>query len=92
MGCAADVAAAPGNATCTIVVFSDGFPTTDTHPAEAAAVTRDLGIPIYPIVLGDQKLVDQARQAQESGTSPSSITLPPVSNSRIISTGLLRSR
>ena len=35
-----------------LVVFSDGFPTTNTRPEDALAVLSELGIPVYPVVLG----------------------------------------
>ena len=49
---AKDSAAEPGQATRMMVVFSDGFPTTNTRPEEAVAVLSELGIPAYPVVLG----------------------------------------
>jgi VWFA-related protein len=66
-GCARDAAARPGNATRMILMFSDGFPTTDTRVEEGAAVARELGIPVYPVVLGHQRLAERAKQIQESG-------------------------
>jgi VWFA-related protein len=67
MGCARDVVLLPGNATRMILMFSDGFPTTDTRAEEGAAVPRELGIPVYPVVLGHQKLAERARQIHETG-------------------------
>jgi VWFA-related protein len=66
-GCARDMAATPSNATRMMLMFSDGFPTTDTKVEEGAAVARELGIPVYPVVLGHKRLADRARQIQESG-------------------------
>jgi VWFA-related protein len=52
MATAKEAAAEPGQATRMLVVFSDGFPTTNTPPEDAAAVLSELGIPLYPVVLG----------------------------------------
>jgi VWFA-related protein len=52
MAAAKDSAAELGQATRMMVVFSDGFPTTNTRPEEAVAVLSELGIPAYPVVLG----------------------------------------
>jgi VWFA-related protein len=49
---AKDAAEEPGQATRMLVVFSDGFPTTNTRPEDASAVFSELGIPVYPVVLG----------------------------------------
>jgi VWFA-related protein len=65
--CAQDVAGLPGNATRMILMFSDGFPTTDTKPEEGAAVARELGIPVYPVVLGHRKLAEQAKSILQTG-------------------------
>jgi VWFA-related protein len=66
-GCAHDVAAIQNNATRMILMFSDGFPTTDTRVEEGAAVAHELGIPVYPVVLGHQKLADRAKRIHETG-------------------------
>jgi len=52
MAAARNAAAEPGQATRMLVVFSDGFPTTNTRPEDALAVLSELGIPVYPVVLG----------------------------------------
>jgi VWFA-related protein len=78
-GCARDVAALPGNATRMILMFSDGFPTTDTKPEEGAAVARELGMPVYPVVLGHQRLADRAKQIQESGYNKQGVMSPGAS-------------
>jgi hypothetical protein len=66
-GCARDAAAIQNNATRMILMFSDGFPTTDTKVEEGAEVAKELGIPVYPVVLGHKKLADRARQIHETG-------------------------
>lgn len=67
MAAAKDAAAQPGNPTRMLLVFSDGFPTTDTRPEDASSLLREHGIPVYPVVLGHQRIADQVRQVQESG-------------------------
>ena len=52
MATARNAAAEPGQATRMLVIFSDGFPTTNTPPEDAVAVLSELGIPAYPVVLG----------------------------------------
>jgi len=61
MAAAKDSAAEPGQATRMLVVFSDGFPTTNTRPEEAVSLLSELGIPLYPVVLGHADLA--ARKA-----------------------------
>jgi VWFA-related protein len=56
MAAAGDSAAEPGQATRMLVVFSDGFPTTNTRPEDAVKVLSELGIPVYPVVLGHADL------------------------------------
>jgi VWFA-related protein len=63
MAAARDSAAEPGQATRMLVVFSDGFPTTNTRPEEAVAVLSELGIPLYPVLLGHADLA--ARKASQ---------------------------
>jgi hypothetical protein len=64
---AREAAAFPGDATRMIIVFSDGFPTTTTRPEDVTPAIREMGIPVYPVVLGHRKLVEQIKQVQESG-------------------------
>ena len=66
-GCARDATALPGNPTRMMLVFSDGFPTTDTRPVEGAAVAKDLGMPVYPVVLGHARIAEQMKQVQQTG-------------------------
>jgi len=46
------IMAAAKDAAGPLVVFSDGLPTTNTRPEDAAAALAGLGIPVYPVVLG----------------------------------------
>ncbi len=52
-------AATPGDGARLILVFSDGFPSTNTRPEYTAAVARECGIPIYPVVLGHRALSER---------------------------------
>ena len=54
-----EAAGTPGDATRMVLVFSDGFPTTNSRPQDAAEIDRELGIPVYPVVLGHRRLVQQ---------------------------------
>jgi VWFA-related protein len=66
MAAAKDSAAEAGQATRMLVVFSDGFPTTNTRPEEAVSVLSELGIPVYPVVLGHADLAAR-RAGQQLG-------------------------
>jgi VWFA-related protein len=66
-GCARDVTTSGGNVTRMMLVFSDGFATTDTRPEEGASVARELGIPVYPVALGHSRITERAKQIQSSG-------------------------
>ena len=57
-----DASRSPANATRLLLVFSDGFPTSDTRPEAAVAAARECGIPVYPVVLGHARLVERAAQ------------------------------
>ncbi|MCX6615738.1 MAG: VWA domain-containing protein [Acidobacteria bacterium] len=67
LAAAKDAAAWPGNATRMLVVLSDGFSTTTSQPEDAASLASELGIPIYPVVLGHHRLEEQMRQVHETG-------------------------
>jgi len=67
IGIAKEAAAREDNATHLVLMFSDGFATTDTRPEDAAGVLRELGLPVYPVVLGHQKIAELARQIHEQG-------------------------
>ncbi|MDP2998506.1 MAG: VWA domain-containing protein [Bryobacterales bacterium] len=57
-----DIAGSPTNATRLLLVFSDGFPTSNTKPETAVEAARESGIPVYPVVLGHARLVERAAQ------------------------------
>jgi VWFA-related protein len=61
--------ASGANATRLMLVMSDGFATTKTPPRNAAKVANAYGIPIYPMVLGHDKIVKQI-QAQNQPARP----------------------
>jgi hypothetical protein len=63
-GVSREAAATPGDATRMVLVFSDGFPTTDSGPEDAASLDRELGIPVYPVVLGHRTLTQRIEAAQ----------------------------
>ena len=61
-----DASGSPANATRLLLVFSDGFPTSDARPEPAVAAARESGIPVYPVVLGHARLVERAAQQRAS--------------------------
>lgn len=65
IGAARDTAAQSGNATRMIVVFSDGFGSTSAVPEDAALLCEELGIAVYPVVLGHWKLGERIRAQNE---------------------------
>ncbi len=67
LAAAKDAAATPGDATRMILAFSDGFPTTDSRPQDVTGEIKDLGISVYPVLLGHQKIKDRVKHIMESG-------------------------
>ena len=63
---ARDVSKRGGNATRMMVVFSDGFSTSDFESEWALRAANHFGIPIYPVVLGHQQIVERARRRNAS--------------------------
>ena len=51
-----DAASEGGEASRFLLVLSDGFPTGKAPPEYAVQVARMYGMPVYPIVLGHQKI------------------------------------
>ncbi|MBS1855371.1 MAG: VWA domain-containing protein [Acidobacteria bacterium] len=68
---ARDAASGPMEATRLMLVFSDGFPSTDTRPDDIAVPLRDTGVAIYPVVLGHWQLAEQINAEQERLTERS---------------------
>jgi len=64
-----DLATVPSNATRMLVVVSFGNRGTDTKPSFAAEIARELGVPIYPIVLEYTQLERASMQAQQDQSS-----------------------
>ena len=60
-----EAAATGGDATRMVLVFSDGFPSTDSRPEDASDLNRELGIPVYPVVLGHGKLLERMGEEQQ---------------------------
>ena len=51
-----------GNISRMMVVFSDGFSTTNLDPQVVVRAARAFGIPLYPVVLGHDRVVRRARR------------------------------
>jgi VWFA-related protein len=67
LAAARDMAAGPSDVTRMMLVFSDGFPTTNTRVEDVAPALREIGIPVFPVALGHGKLMEQAKHIRESG-------------------------
>jgi len=65
MQTARDAAGASTNASRVMLVFSDGFSTTKTRPEAVVSVAKAYGIPLYPVVLGHDRIMKQAAGARE---------------------------
>ncbi len=59
---ARDAAGSPASATRLLLVFSDGFPTSTAKPETAVEAAREYGIPVYPVALGQARLVERAQE------------------------------
>jgi len=57
-------AARRGAATRLMVILSDSFSTSDTPPERAVAAARQFGVTLYPVVLGHERVVQQALRAE----------------------------
>lgn len=60
-----DASSGSPDATRMMIVFSDGFATGKMRPEAAAKVAVELGVPVYPVALGHQRLVEKMREAVE---------------------------
>ena len=63
---ARDAASRGGNVSRMMVVFSDGLSTTDFSPEWSARAAVSFGIPIYPVVLGHQRIIERATRTRVS--------------------------
>ena len=59
---ARDASERGSNTTRMMVVFSDGFSTSDFESEWAHRAANHFGIPVYPVVLGHQQIVERARR------------------------------
>ena len=66
---ARDAASRGGNVSRMMVVFSDGLSTTDFSPEWTARAAIAFGIPIYPVVLGHQRIIERASRSGASAGS-----------------------
>ena len=73
LAAAKDMAAGAGNATRLMLVFSDGFPSTTTGPEDILPGLNELGIAVYPVALGHQRLVERGKAIRESGYNGSAV-------------------
>lgn len=62
---ARDVTSRGGNMSRMMIVFSDGMSTTKLDPNIAVQAANVMGIPIYPVILGHDRLVKRAQGARE---------------------------
>jgi len=60
MQTARDAANRGGNVSRMMVVFSDGFATTGLSPDLVVTSANAFGIPIYPVILGHDKIIERA--------------------------------
>lgn len=67
LAAAKDAASTPGDATRIILMFSDGFATTDAKPKDVTGEISDLGVTIYPVALGHQKILERIKHVMETG-------------------------
>ena len=85
---ARDVSKRGGSATRMMVVFSDGFSTSGFESEWALRAANHFGIPIYPVVLGHQQIVERTRSGTQAppgalrGGGPRSARLPRASPGR----------
>ena len=61
MQTARDASSGGGNVSRMMIVFSDGFSTTKLKPELVVGAANAFGIPIYPVVLGHDRIVKQAQ-------------------------------
>lgn len=61
-----DMADGPPNHSRIIVVFSDGFGTTNARPEDAWKVANQAGVTVHPVILGHEKIVERLKQAQQA--------------------------
>ncbi len=67
LAAAKEAAKSGSDATKLILMFSDGFPTTDAKPKDVTGEISEMGISVYPVLLGGKKIKDRIRHIMESG-------------------------
>ncbi|MBI4904278.1 MAG: VWA domain-containing protein [Acidobacteria bacterium] len=79
------IAVNPSNGvTRMLVVFSDGLPTTTARPEDAAAVARELDIPIFPVLIGHWNVLERIRERQQRQMNSRNPAAPrPISNDEL---------
>jgi VWFA-related protein len=81
---AGDAGELPSLSTAMMLVFSDGLTNgSSAVPEDAAATAQELGVAVYPAVLGYKNILDQIKQVREaSGVRPDQVE--PRSNVRLM--------
>lgn len=66
-----DSSMGPADTTRLLLIFSDGFATSGTKPEAAGKMAQELGIAVYPVVLGHQRIVERIQRGiqQQVGDS-----------------------
>lgn len=77
-------AARRGAATRLMLILSDSFSTTNTPPERAVNAARQLGVTLYPVVLGHDRVIQQALRAEgrSAGRGPAAVPDPTRGNRR----------
>jgi VWFA-related protein len=71
MESARDATSGPGEISRLLLIFSDGFATSGTKPQTAGRYIQDRGVPVYPVVLGHQKIVERLQRGiQQQNSDP----------------------
>ncbi len=65
-----------GAATRLMVILSDSFSTTNTPPEHALAAARQLGVTLYPVVLGHDRVIQQALRAEGRSAGRGPVDVP----------------
>ncbi len=86
MQTARDASNRGGNMSRMMVVFSDGLSTTKLSPDMVVQVARMYGIPLYPIVLGHDRIIQRSQRRQQSGVNELGPSRQPA-NPRVWATG-----
>jgi VWFA-related protein len=77
MEAARDAASGPGEVSRLLLVFSDGFATSGTKPQTAGKFVQDLGVAVYPVVLGQQRITERLQRGIQQQNSDPRAPKPP---------------